>query len=434
MENADLLGRLEGRNRDLRTLVEGGLEFGSTLDVERVLLSIARRMRAAIRATACDISALDGESLHALVGIDSRDAVDPGFAGREFALADYPLTSGALRTGRPVVVEDVTTDVRASVLEQRSWLQSGLRSGIIVPLINGAQIVGVTALYDSEPRTFGQLDLLRGLSQVAGQAIVNARLYGQLDRSAARAALLNEVSAELSGSLDARQLLKAVAERVRAVAEVSECSAFLLADDDRLECVATSSLGEPTEGTVPGVFVGLERWPVTRLVIESQRAAAVTSLDDPRIDADSRVWLAAHDVRSYLVVPLIAQGAVVGTLELTETRRQRVFSGDEIGLVEAVCRVASLAMDNALLIGDLERRNREAELLNEIARSTTASLDLGEIAEATVAGLDHLVPIAWHSLTLLEHGEFIQVHGSGLPLRLPATSRAPPSGSLTSTS
>src|SRR5665811_2579935 len=105
-----------------------------------------------------------------------------------------------------------------------------------------------------------------------------------------------------------------------------------------------------------------------------------------------------RQVRSYLVAPLIAKGAVVGTLELTETRRERVFSGDEIGLVEAVCRVAGLAMDNALLIGDLERRNREAELLNEIARRTTASLDL--------------VPIASYSLTLEEHGEFTQMHGS----------------------
>ncbi|MBE3034345.1 MAG: HD domain-containing protein, partial [Actinobacteria bacterium] len=289
------------------------------------------------------------------------------------------------------------------------------RSGVIVPLINGAQIVGATALYDSEPRSFGQLDLLRGLSQVAGQAIVNARLYSELDRSAGRAALLNEVSAELSGALDTRQLLEMVAERVRAVADVSECSAFLVAGDERLECVATSSLGEPTEGTVPGVFVGLERWPVTRLVIKTQRVAAVTSLDDPRIDAGSRAWLAAHDVRSYLVAPLIAKGAVVGTLELTETRRERVFSGDEIGLVEAVCRVAGLAMDNALLIGDLERRNREAELLNEIARRTTVSLDLGEIAKATVTGLSHLVPIASYSLTLEEHGELTQVHGSGPP-------------------
>jgi len=413
MENADLRDRLEGRNRDLRTLVEGGLEFSSTLDVERVLLSIARRMRGATRAAACDIYAVDGESLRALVAVDDKDAAEQDFAGQEFPVADYPLTGEALRTGRAVVIEDVLEDVRASPLEQQRWAQYGFRSGVIAPLINGVQIVGATALYGSAPRSFGQLDLLRGLSQVAGQAIVNARLYGELDRGAQRAALLNEVSAELSGALDTRQLLAMVAERLRAVADVSRCSAFLVAGDERVECVATSSLGRPTQGTVPGVFVGLERWPVTRLVIETQRTVAVTSLDDPRIDADSRAWLAAHNVRSYLVAPLIAKGAVVGTLELTETRRERVFTGDEIGLVEAVCRVAGLAMDNALLIGDLERRNREAELLNEIARRTTASLDLGEIAEATVAGLGRLVPIASYTMTLVERGEPIQAYGSG---------------------
>jgi diguanylate cyclase (GGDEF)-like protein len=409
MENADLLGRLEERNRDLHTLVEGGLEFGSTLDVELVLLTIARRMRRATSAAACDISALDGESLHALVGIDGEDAVVEDFAGREFALADYPLTGQALSTGRPVVVEDVATDVRASSLERRSWMRCGLRSGVIVPLISGAQIVGVAALYDNEPGSFEQLDLLRGLSQGAGQAIVNARLYGELDRSAARMALINEVSADLSGTLDAHQVLGLVAERLRAVTDVSECSAFLLAGD-RLECGATSSLGEPTEDTAPGELAGLECRPVTRLVIETQRTAAVASLDDPRIDPESRSWLAAHSVKSYLVVPLTAKGGVVGILELTETRGERDFSGDDVGLVEAVCRVAGLAMDNALLIGDLERRNREAEVLNEIARHTTASLDLSEIAEATVAGLSRLVPIESYSLMLTEHGVLTPLH------------------------
>jgi diguanylate cyclase (GGDEF)-like protein len=413
MENADLLGRLEGRNRDLRTLVEGGLEFSATLDVERVLLSIARRMRGATRAAACDIYAVDGESLRVLVAVDGDDAADEDHADQKFAVADYPLTGQALRTGRAVVIEDVAVDVRASALERRRWAQYGFRSGVIVPLINGDQIVGATALYGSEPRLFGQLDLLRGLSQVAGQAIVNARLYSELDRSAQRAALLNEISAELSGAPDTRRLLELVTERVRAVTDVSECSASLLVGDDRLECVATSSLGAPTELTVPGVLVGLEHRAVTRLVIATQRAAAVASPEDPRIDADSRAWLAKQGMHSCLVAPLIARGVVAGTLDLTETRRGRVFSGDEIGLVEAVCHVAGLAMDNALLIGDLERRSREAELLNEIARRTTASLDLGEIAEASAAGFGRLVPIASYSLMLVEHGELTQVYGTG---------------------
>jgi diguanylate cyclase (GGDEF)-like protein len=350
--------------------------------------------------------------LKAVACIDASDAVDEDFLGQELAVAEYPLSGEALRTGRPVAVEDVTTDVRASALERRQWAHYGYRSGVIVPLIHGAQIVGATVLFDKAPRAFGQLDLLRGLSQVAGQAIVNARLYGELDRGARRAALLNEIGAELSGTLDTRRLLERLAERLRVVADVSECNAFLLTADDRLECVATSSLGEPSGGIVPGALVGLERWPVTRLVIETRRAAAVASLDDPRIDPESRAWLGSYDVKSYLVAPLVAHGAVAGTLELTETRRERAFSEDEVGLVESVCRLAGLAMDNALLVGDLERRNREAELINEIARLTTASLDLDEIAEAAVSGLGHLVAIDTYSLALLEHDVFVRVYGS----------------------
>jgi diguanylate cyclase (GGDEF)-like protein/excisionase family DNA binding protein len=415
IENADLLARLEGRNRDLRTLVEGGLEFSSTLDTERVLLTIARRMRVATAAAACDIFALEGSWLRALVSVDDDDSADKDFAGGEFAVADFPLTSLALRTGRPVSVDDVVVDARANALERKHWAEDGFRSGVIVPLFNGTHIVGVTLLYSREAQSFGQLDLLRGLSQIAGQAIVNARLYSELDRSASRARLLNEVSAELSGTLDTHQLLRMVVERVRSVADVSECSAYLVVGGGRVECVATSALGEPSEGIVPGMVVGLERWPVTRLVIETRRAAAITSLDDVRVDAASRAWLAAHGVRSYLVVPLIARGVVAGTLELTETRRERDFTGDDFGLVEAVCRVAGLAMDNALLFGDLERRSREAELVNEIARRTTASLDLGEIAEATVAGLSHLTPIASYSLALMDQGGLSQVYGSQPP-------------------
>ena len=50
-------------------------------------------------------------------------------------------------------------------------------------------------------------------------------------------------------------------------------------------------------------------------------------------------------------------------------------------------------MDNALLFDDLERRNREAELLNEIAARTSSSLDMSHIADAAVAGLERLVPV-----------------------------------------
>ena len=417
IQNADLLGRLEDGNRDLHTLVDGGLEFGSTLDMGRVLLSIARRMRGATQAAHCDIFTAEGESLRVVVAIDDRDEADVERAGQESPVADFPFIAEALRTGRPVLVDDVTGDARADEQERRLWAQDGFRSGIVVPLINGAQIVGSAALYAGEPRSAWQRDLLLGLGQVAGQAIANARLYEELDRSAGRAALVNEISAELSGTLDTHELLEAVTRRVRAMAGVAECSAYLLGDDGVLECVACAALDTPIHGSELGARTSLADWPIARLVVSGKRATAVASLDDPRIDAEARTLLEGHGVKSFLVAPLVAKGIVVGTFDLAETRCRREFSADEIDLVEAVCRVAGLAMDNALLFGDLERRNREEGLLNEIARQTAASLDLGAIAEAAVAGLKRLFPIETYSLALVEQGAFITVYGSEAPRR-----------------
>jgi diguanylate cyclase (GGDEF)-like protein len=124
-------------------------------------------------------------------------------------------------------------------------------------------------------------------------------------------------------------------------------------------------------------------------------------------------------VRGFLVAPLVVQGAVFGTVELSDMARDRVFSRDEIDLVEAVCRVAGLAMDNALLFDDLERRNREAELLNEIAARTSSSLDMGHIADAAVAGLERLVPVSSFALAMADGESWYLVH-TPEPGRMPA--------------
>ena len=410
LDKADLVKQLEGSNQELRTLAEGGLEFGSTLDTDLVLLSIARKMRLATTASSCDIYTVDGDRLRAVVAVDHADTPDTEYAGKEFPVAGFPLSATSIRLREPIVVEDITTDPRATELERRTWGGFGLRSGVIVPLISGAQVVGVASVYDREPRGFANLDLLRGLGQVAGQAIANAALYEALDHSARRAAVLNQLSAELAQSREPQVLLEILVGRLRGALEASECAAFRLMDSGVLECSAASAADDLPAPLARGASYALEDSPVTRLAIDG-RCAAAASLEDPRLGARARTALRRRGVRSYLVAPLVAQGAVYGTVELADTRATRAFSREETGLVEAACRVAGLAVDNALLFADLERRSREAELINEVARRTAASLDLGDITDAAVKGLDRLVPVSSYGLALREAGEFRFVHG-----------------------
>jgi len=345
MENADLLGRLEGRNRDLRTLVEGGLEFGSTLDVERVLLSIARRMRGATSAAACDIYALDGESLRALVAVDGKDAVEQGFAGQEFAVADYPLTGQALRTGRPVAVEDIVTDVRASPLEQQRWAQYGFRSGVIVPLINGAQIVGATALYGSEPRSFGQLDLLRGLSQVAGQAIVNARLYGELERRNREAELLNEIARRTTASLDLGEIAEATVTGLSHLVPIASYSLTLEEHGEFTQVHGSQPSERPRAVSVTGDALGdvLER-------LQRERVVILDGADDGLVPGGRP---AVAGSLSSAAIGLFDQHILIGVLML-EGASPRAFSAVDAGVLERVGVHLSLAANNARLYQEIK--------------------------------------------------------------------------------
>ena len=54
-EKAMLVERLESGNRDLRLLVDSGLEFGATLDVDAVLGTVAARIVEVSNADLCDV-------------------------------------------------------------------------------------------------------------------------------------------------------------------------------------------------------------------------------------------------------------------------------------------------------------------------------------------------------------------------------------------
>ena len=86
-ENLSLLERLNVTNAELETLARSGMEFGSTLDLDQVLASVATRLREVSGAACCDIYAIDGDLERGLVSVDD-DGADPDFPGTTYRLAD----------------------------------------------------------------------------------------------------------------------------------------------------------------------------------------------------------------------------------------------------------------------------------------------------------------------------------------------------------
>jgi diguanylate cyclase (GGDEF)-like protein len=390
-DNLQLLERLAESNQQLGVLAESSLEFGASLDLTEVLDSVASRMCLAAGAACCDIYAVEGDDLRGLVSTDGALA-DGAFPGTTYRLADFAVARRAIDLGQPVVVTDVAEDPRLTPTERKEDLRWGYTSLVELPLIDRGEAIGVATLFDLEHADVKSADLLRGLGQIAAQAIANARVYAAVDQGAARLRQINDAGIELASNLDLDRVLETVARRLCDIAGVDSCDVYTLHDTE-LHC-ATSLLRGARDEDRAGTRLKLDDWRASRLAVESRSVIRAAGRERQRPDDAERREPRRAVHGGGLIVPLLVEQRVIGLAELFDTVRSRGFSDDDVASVEAVCRVAAMAIANADLYRDAQLRTRESELLNRIAARAGSSLEIETIAAATVEELRTLVPFS----------------------------------------
>jgi diguanylate cyclase (GGDEF)-like protein/excisionase family DNA binding protein len=414
--NAVLVEQLEDGNIRLGMLVDSGLELGATLDMNEILSTVARRLCDVSGADCCDVYALDGQILRGLASID-REGADPEWVGTCYTTEQLPTAARAMEQQQPIGYTDCAVEPGPGAFELAEWRTWEFRGVLEMPLIYRGDVIGLVGLFSTSPNTFEHRDLLQGLGQIAANALANATLYDRLDRTAERTALVNEIGMELSSSLALEDVLVNTAKRLCAIVDVPSCDIYVLEEGDMLIPVA-SILENEVDHSWQGETHALSEWVTTELAVETRQPVVIASLDDPRLKREERELMNRYGEKSELAVPLIVRDEVIGVVELLETRRERLFTDEEVATVASLCRVAALAISNARLIESLRLRNRETELLNEIARTTAASLDLGEVAEAAVEKLRDVVDFDRAALVLRrEDGTFELVYSRGDPPR-----------------
>ena len=100
----------------------------------------------------------------------------------------------------------------------------------------------------------------------------------------------------------------------------------------------------------------------------------------------------APDFRSAVVVPLKRRGEPFAALECLNRRDGAPFDDHDVELLEEEADHLAVALDNALLTVELERRALEKEVLFEVTRTLSATLDIDEVFAAIFRSLRQVVP------------------------------------------
>ncbi|HZP37331.1 MAG TPA: GAF domain-containing protein [Methylomirabilota bacterium] len=382
-EQAAVIAREQSARRDAAALSAVGQALVQSLDRASVGRHIAEGIRTLLGGSISVLWELDAMTGR-LVAVAASGAGD-NFAPGTAIPGDEMVAGLAVREGAPVASPDMLSDPRVVLHPETRALaeRSSHRAVLAVPLTIGGRITGVLAVGDAQGRTFAphEIQRLQDFANQAAIALENTRLFALESARRAQMEALAAVQRELSAELDLDRLLGLIIERA---GQLLDGASFAYLVDE--------------EGHPSGTRVWTRREPAPEAPFPAHGGLVASC-------ASARQGLLANDyprspyalpevvqlgVRHAMAVPLVSRDRLLGVLVLARPEEGRPFSREDLVTFEGLAVQAAVAVDNAMLFIEAGARQREAEVLAELARSINAAHDVGTVLQRVVDGAKEL--------------------------------------------
>ncbi len=328
----------------------------------------------------------------------------------QFIPHDYrqPVGRGAIgvaaETGETVLVEDAASDPHA--YRVGDWFSP---SSLSAPIRVGERVIGILEVEADETHAFDENDVMV-IETTADQiavAMENARLYGAAEqeleeRGRAEEALqhrtaqleaLRQIGLDLTAQLDLDVLLQSIVLQAIQLVGATEGGIYLYRPDrDVVEWV---------------VSVGPNMAPLGTMLRRGQGLCGkVWDTGEPLLVDDYRHWEGRAVVyegcpfTATMGVPVRWGDEFLGVLNMNADA-PHTFCQEDAELLGLFATQAAIAIRNARLYEETQRRALEQEALREAALVLTTTLERDEVIDRILAQLQHVVPYDTASVQLL---------------------------------
>jgi diguanylate cyclase (GGDEF)-like protein len=276
--------------------------------------------------------------------IGAYDKVDMSLLGCRLGEG---FTGWVAQHGEPILVNDANRDPRGATIVGTDEVDESM---LVVPMRYDGLTIGVITLSILGLDGFNSDDLrlLTILADRAATAVGSARLLTRTQDLAGELRRLLDMSAELSGSLDPRQVAELMAGHLVRAMAVDEC---IISYWDR-PAGRVESLGFYPTHRLSEIepFFEVSLYPETLRVLETQQTVIIEA-DDPAADA-AEVRLMNEDGKKTLaMLPLVAKGQSIGLVELVSNAPVH-WNEERLSLARTMANEAAMALENARLYED----------------------------------------------------------------------------------
>lgn len=313
---------------------------------------------------------------------------------------------------------------------QQEYQTAEIASSLIVPIIYQQELMAVLALHQCSQLRHWQDDEVQLVMMVADQAapalsqaramLLQVRAIEQANALAKREKLVNTITTAIRSSLNPQVIFSAITQQLGQALHVDGCALSLWTEEDEfVQCVGLYDVTQPPEipsnlpsnlpfnqpseqpsnrpfnqlysqsysqpfaqpisaiaseaadltndHPLPQSLAPIDGNPVLQELLVTQNPVVINDLSQHSemnvLDLPLR-----SPARALLVVPLLYDGKIIGSISLRQTQRPRQWETAEVELAQAVAAQAAIAVQQSRLY---QTTRQQAEQLRELDRQRT---------------------------------------------------------------
>ncbi len=197
--------------------------------------------------------------------------------------------------------------------------------------------------------------LIRQVTDQLSLALENARLFQETQRRAQELSIINKVVSSVASSLDLQATLQGVADNLVELLDAQNVGiAMLNAEKSHLIVAAEAT---PVLGHIPelGLLLPVHGNIPTEEVIRSRKPVFIKDIETNPLAEPVREPLMKRGTKNLLILPLLNDQEVIGTIGVAFDRADRIIAQDELHVLEAIVAQIGSAVQRNQLFSQVEQ-------------------------------------------------------------------------------
>jgi PAS domain S-box-containing protein len=337
-----------------------------SLDSSEIYKTAVRELGSYLAVDRCSLFMRDDRARCALnVAEYHVSGVAP--AASDFALAHLQQLIAALDQTGVLPFVDAAKDARIKDLYQNILAKANVKSIMYVAIRVGDDVPAAFALSTTrQVRQWSEADiaLAKAVADQTGIAIRQAELYQKAESTSIREALVNRLTMAIRASLSLGEVLSTATVELGRALGASRVHLFLLDSEGVSAPLEHEYLADGVK-SIKHTDVDYDH-PIARKLSNSNHPMII---DDAKNFVDDSATLTAYvreqaqrlEILSEINYPLIVKGQSRGILCIHQTDRKRLWTEDELTLVQALAERLSIGIAQAELFEMVARGKTEWE-------------------------------------------------------------------------